>query len=156
MRPLQLRLRGFTAFREEQHVDFERLGIFSVTGPTGSGKTSLLDALTYALYGEVERVGIQCAQLVSQGLPRMSVELDFQVATDRYRIARSTTVGGQTKVLLQRLVDGEARGFGDGADRVRDCRALVEKLIGLDYTEFTRSVLLPQGQFAEFLAGKPE
>lgn len=156
MRPLHLRLRGFTAFREEQRVDFERFGIFSVSGPTGSGKTSLLDALTYALYGEVERVGVQCAQLVSQGLPRMSVELDFQVGTEQYRIARSTTAGGQSKVLLQRLVDGEPQGFGDGADRVRDCRALVEKLIGLDYTEFTRSVLLPQGRFAEFLAGKPE
>lgn len=156
MRPLRMRLKGFTAFREEQVVDFEPLTVFSVTGPTGSGKTSLLDALTYALYGEVERVGLQCAQLVSQGLPRLSVELDFQVGAERFRIARSTAAGGQTKVLLQRLIDGDPHGFGEGADRVRECRAIVEKLVGLDYTELTRSVLLPQGRFAEFLAGKPD
>ena len=57
MRPIRLEIRGFTAFREPQVVDFDGLDLFAITGPTGSGKSSILDALTFALYGRAERVG---------------------------------------------------------------------------------------------------
>ena len=56
MRPVRLKLKGFTSFREEQDVDFQTLDLFAIAGPTGAGKSSLLDAMTYALYGWVERV----------------------------------------------------------------------------------------------------
>ena len=67
MRPIRLEIRGFTAFREPQVVDFEGLDLFAITGPTGSGKSSILDALTFVLYGRAERVGDGVRQLVSQG-----------------------------------------------------------------------------------------
>ena len=54
-----MELRGFTAFRDPASVDFADLDVFAVAGPTGSGKSSLLDAMTYALFGRVERVGDQ-------------------------------------------------------------------------------------------------
>lgn len=154
MRPLRLKVRSFTAFREEQEIDLEELGVFAIAGPTGSGKSSLLDAMTFALYGYVERVGKQVGQLVSQGQPRMAVTLEFAVGDRRYRVTRSTPASkGQTKVLLERFEGGEWEQAGEGSDRVHDCNALIRRIVGLDYTGFTRSVLLPQGKFAEFLVG---
>src|SRR5581483_1572911 len=155
MRPLRLRLKGFTAFRDEQTIDFEGVEIFAIAGPTGAGKSSLLDAMTYALYGEVDRVNNQCAQLVSQGLPRMAVTLDFRVGSDDYRITRTTARAGQSTVLFERIIDGQAQSVGEGADRVRDVKELVKSVVGLDYDAFTRSVLLPQNKFAELLTGDP-
>jgi exonuclease SbcC len=154
MRPLRLELKGFTAFRDEQAIDFEGLDLFAISGPTGSGKSSILDALTYALYGYVERIGKQTGQLVSQGQARMAVTLEFEVADERFRVTRSTrAAGGASKILLERWEDGGWRQAGEGADRVRDADAMIRGALGLDYEAFTRSVLLPQGRFAEFLVG---
>ena len=155
MRPLRLELKGFTAFREPAEIDFGALDVFAISGPTGSGKSSLLDAMTYALFGRVERVGDGVKQLISQGLPRMAVTLEFEVGHDRYRVTRSTPANkGATKILLERRdSDGQWKQAGDGADRVREAEAMLRALIGLTYDGFTRSVLLPQGKFAEFLVG---
>jgi exonuclease SbcC len=155
MRPLRLQLKGFTSFREPAEIDFSPLDVFAISGPTGSGKSSLLDAMTYALYGRVERVGEGVKQLISQGQPRMAVTLEFEVGSDRYRVTRSTPSGrGATKILLERQErDGDWTQAGDGADRVRDAERTLARLIGLTYDGFTRSVLLPQGKFAEFLVG---
>ncbi|MGH2573829.1 MAG: AAA family ATPase [Actinomycetota bacterium] len=155
MRPLRLEVKGFTAFRDRQELDLADLDVFAIAGPTGSGKSSLLDAMTYALYGRVERVGDRVGQLVSQGQPRMAVMLEFEVGYDRFRVTRSTPAKGATKVLLERLRDGEWSQAGDGADRVREAGPMIARMIGLTYDGFTRSVLLPQGRFAEFLVGDP-
>jgi exonuclease SbcC len=156
VRPIALRLKGFTAFRDEQEIVFDGLDLFAITGPTGSGKSSILDAMTYALFGTVERVGRQVGQLVSQGQPRMAVTFEFAVEGGRYRVTRSTPASrGQTRILLERLDDGEWVQAGEGADRVREADAIIREVIGLDYQAFTRSVLLPQGRFAEFLVGDP-
>jgi exonuclease SbcC len=153
MRPLRLEVKGFTAFRDRQEVDFSEVDVFAIAGPTGSGKSSLLDAMTYALYGRVERVGDRVSQLVSQGQPRMAVTLEFEVGHDRYRVTRSTPSRGATRILLERYTDGEWRQAGEGADRVRDAEQMIAGAVGLTYDGFTRSVLLPQGRFAEFLVG---
>ena len=57
MRPLRLELEGFTSFKERLALDFDGLDLFAITGPTGAGKSSLIDALVFALYGQVPRVG---------------------------------------------------------------------------------------------------
>ena len=57
MRPVRLEIQGLTAFKERQEIDFAGLDLFAITGPTGAGKTTLVDAITYALFGEVPRVG---------------------------------------------------------------------------------------------------
>src|SRR5437899_6994553 len=154
MRPLRLELKGFTAFRDATEIDFTTLDVFAISGPTGSGKSSILDAMTYALYGRVERVGDRVGQLLSQGQPRMAVTLEFAVGPDRYRVTRSTPAKGGTKILLERRGpdDGWTQA-GDGADRVREAEQMIARAIGLSYDGFTRSVLLPQGRFAEFLVG---
>jgi exonuclease SbcC len=153
MRPVRLELKGFTAFREPQEIDFQGLDLFAIAGSTGSGKSSILDAVTYALFGYVERVGRQVGQLISQGQPRMAVTLEFATGDERYRVTRTTPTRGATRILLDRWEDGEWRQAGEGADRVREADAMIRRAIGLDYEAFTRSVLLPQGRFAEFLVG---
>jgi exonuclease SbcC len=156
VRPLRLELRGFTAFRDPVEVDFSGLDVFAISGQTGSGKSSLLDAMTYALYGRVERVGDRVSQLISQGQPRMAVTLEFEVGRERYRVTRSTPSRGATRILLERAdPDGAWGQAGEGADRVRDAERMMLERIGLSYDGFTRSVLLPQGRFQEFLVGDP-
>ena len=150
MRPLKLSLKGFTAFRDEQSVDFSQLDIFAIAGPTGAGKSSILDAMTYALYGKVERVSNECSQLISQGLPGMAVQFEFSCGNEQYRVARRTTRKSPTDVVLERLVDGE---WVPEAGKVREAGQRIEQIIGLDYDGFTRAVLLPQGKFDQFLAG---
>ena len=157
MRPLAMKLKGFTAFRDEQTIDFSDLDLFALWGPTGSGKSSLLDAVTYALYGKAERVegvrDVTLAEMISQGQPRMAVELEFEAGGKRLRVARTTTSSGQTKARLE-MADGDGwRSYGEGADLVRDVNRLVIDAVGLDYDAFTRAVILPQGKFQEFLIG---
>jgi exonuclease SbcC len=157
VRPVRLELKGFTAYRDAQVLPFEHLDLFAVTGPTGSGKSSLLDAMTYALFGKVARVGVQASHLIAQGQPRLSVMFDFDVDGGRYRVTRTTgRRAAQTTVRLERCDAGEWVSFGEGADRVREATAMIKDLIGLDFRAFTRSVLLPQGQFQEFLVGDPK
>ena len=159
MRPIHLKVKGFTAFRDEQELDFRELDLFALAGPTGSGKSSVLDAITYALYGKAERVegvrDVSLTELISHGQRRMAVTLEFEVGDEHLRVTRSTPRSGASKVRLEKDEGGGWQSYGEGADRVRDVNAYIERLIGLDYDAFTRSVILPQGKFAEFLTGDP-
>ena len=92
MRPLRLELRGFTAFREKVVVDFSGRELFAITGPTGAGKSSLLDGMTWALYDRVPRVGRQTRQLISHGEKSMTARLDFTVRGEGYRVVRLNDV----------------------------------------------------------------
>jgi exonuclease SbcC len=153
VRPLRLEIEGLTSLRERVVVSFEDLDLFAITGPTGVGKSSLIDAMVLALYGQVPRVGKEYKQLISHGAERLSVRLDFAVGDARYRIARSIRASGAPQFRLERLRDGEAEPL---ADRAKDIESEIERIIGLDYDAFVRSVVLPQGQFDAFLRGKPE
>jgi exonuclease SbcC len=153
VRPLHLTLDGFTSFRAPVALDFSSLDLFAITGPTGAGKSSLIDALTFALYGQVPRVGREYKQLMSHGAERLSVRLDFRMGEETYRIARTLKSSGAPQSRLERLSDA---GSHPVADRVKDIEDEVGRILGLDYDGFTRSVVLPQGQFDAFLKGKPE
>jgi exonuclease SbcC len=153
VRPIHLEVEGFTSFREKVAVDFDGLDLFAITGPTGAGKSSLLDAMVLALYGQVPRVAKEYKQLISHGAERMSVRLDFRVGAATYRIARTVRASGQPQFRLERVENGLTVGV---ADRAAEVAAEVERLLGLDYDAFVRSVVLPQGQFDAFLKGKPE
>ncbi|CAN5624556.1 hypothetical protein BH24ACT26_BH24ACT26_21010 [soil metagenome] len=154
MRPLRLRLKGFTSFRDEQVIDFTELDLFSLWGPTGSGKSSVLDAMTYALYGHVDRVGKHPREVVSQGQPRVAVTLEFSVDDQRYLVARTTSASGNTTVRLEQW-GGEDWLSLSGGDSVKEANRRTKDIVGLDYKAFSRSVVLPQGKFAEFLNGEP-
>ena len=85
MRPLRLDVEGFTCYRERQQpLDFSALSLFAIAGPTGAGKSSILDTMLYALYGEVPRIGKQgIGEFISHGRDLMSVCLDFRCPRPR-------------------------------------------------------------------------
>ena len=155
MRPIRLEVQGLTSFREKAEVDFSDLDLFAITGHTGAGKSSLVDAITYALFGEVPRVGDSIKQLISQGEGRLRVNLEFSADGGRYRVHRSTGHKGVPAVQMEHLDPATGEWLPD-ADKVRDVNEHVASILGMDYDGFVRSILLPQGQFQQFLAGKPE
>ncbi len=154
MRPLRLELTGFTSFRQKATIDFSGLDLFAITGPTGAGKSSLIDALTYALYGETPRAGGNIGELISLGANRAEVYLEFTTGRSRYRITRTvrrtkTSVNSDRRLeVLQE--DGEWLAL---TDRERETREKILEIVGLDFKGFTKSVVLPQGEFDRFLKG---
>jgi DNA repair protein SbcC/Rad50 len=150
MRPLRLRVENFTCFREPIEINFAGLDLFAITGPTGAGKSSLLDAMVFALYGKVPRIGGQgLAELIALGRDRMTVVFDFLVGPDRYRIARAIRRrGSASQVQLDEI---SANGEMPICSGVRDTDDKIRQLVGLAYDAFTKAVVLPQGEFAKFL-----
>lgn len=153
MRPLRLRIQGFTCFRDEQDIDFRNLELFAIAGPTGAGKTSILDAMVFALYGEVPRMGAQrLGELISLGLDRASAVLDFEVGASTYRVMRKIRRHGAAQTVIERLDGGVARPLDES---VRGVEQVVKRILGIDAATFLQAVVLPQGQFADFLKSKP-
>jgi len=153
MRPNLLELSGFTAFRDPVTVDFRGADLFALTGPTGSGKSSLIDAIVFSLYGSVPRIGQRdVAPIVSLGKLEARVRFEFSLDGVDYtvaRVVRRTKSGASTaEARLER--NGEV--LAGTADEVS---ASIGRLLGLGFDHFTKSVVLPQGQFAAFLHDRP-
>jgi DNA repair protein SbcC/Rad50 len=154
VRPRRLEVEGFTAFRGPTVVDFAGADLFALVGPTGAGKTSIIDALTFALYGSVPRLDDRraVAPVISQNLTEARVRLDFSVGGQEYtavRVVRATKAGATTKEA--RL----ERGAEVLAGEAKEVTAAVEAVVGLGFDHFTKCVSLPQGQFAQFLHAEP-
>lgn len=152
MRPRRLEVEGFTAFRTKTVVDFDGADLFAFVGPTGSGKSSLVDALLFALYGVVPRLGKSAVEpIISLGKTEARVRFDFSVGEIDYvaaRVVRRTKTGATTAEA--RLEGGPESVMG--ADEVTHA---VEALVGLGFDHFTKCVVLPQGEFAAFLQDTP-
>ena len=154
MRPVTLELSGFGTFREPTSVTFDDTNYFAFVGPTGSGKSTIIDAICFALYGSVPRYENEnlVAPVISQGGLEARVRLDFAIGTDVYtavRIVRRSGKGATTKEARLELA-GEV--LAGTADELTD---EVKRLIGLSFSQFTKCVVLPQGEFARFLHDKP-
>ena len=154
MRPIHLSVEGLACFKETQEIDFSGLDLFAISGPTGAGKSTVLDAILFALYGEVPRVGKQdLKEMISAARERVSVRFDFAVGERRYRIARTLRRRGSATV---RLEEHDGTDFNKVlADQVRTASVEVTRLLGLDVDAFTQAVILPQGEFARFLKADP-
>ena len=172
MKPLKLELQAFGPFVEKQTVDFEKLGengIFLIKGPTGSGKTTLFDALTFALYGgasgEAETVKQgrndlaewRCSQ-APRDLPTY-VAFTFAVHGRRYVFKRSLI---PKRINLSEMLeadeltdDGTVIPFFENP-KASLLKSKAEALVGLTKDQFRQVVLLPQGQFERFLTESSE
>ncbi|MCB0994887.1 MAG: SMC family ATPase, partial [Acidimicrobiales bacterium] len=154
MRPIRLEVQGFAAFREPVVVDLADADLVALVGPTGSGKSSLIDAITFALYGSVPRYGDVrlVAPVINQLSNEARVRLDFEIAGRLHtavRVVRRTKNGASTReARLERgddVLAGSAREMGPA----------VEAVVGLTFEQFCRTVVLPQGEFAQFLHDDP-
>lgn len=162
MRPIRLKIKGLNSFIEEQTIDFEKLtdrGLFGIFGPTGSGKSTILDGITLALYGDVSR---KSSNYINTNCDRLNVSFEFQISgaeTKRYLVNREfkrdkksgNPVSGKCKIVD--ITNGEEV----LADKVKTVTDKCKEVIGLSLEDFTRTVVLPQGKFSEFLKleGKP-
>jgi exonuclease SbcC len=154
MRPQKLTLKNFMPFRSTDgrvyEVDFSTLDLFAITGPTGSGKSSLIDAIVWCLYGRTARYGADSKGVISAGENSCEVFLDFTVGSRRFRAVRRT--GRTTESGLSEREGDEWVQDVSGAEQLTK---RVEALLGLDFASFTKTVILPQGEYAQFLASKP-
>ncbi len=152
MRPIRLEMEGFTSFRDCTVVDFEDTDLFVLTGPTGAGKSSVIDAMTFALYGSIPRLDDRraVAPVISRGMLKARVRLDFTVGEKQYiavRVARATKSGGATTPEA-RLEDSAGNTLAGSAKELSE---RVEEILGLSFDHFTKSIVLPQGDFADLL-----
>ena len=170
MRFERLAVEGFGPFAHRQEVDFRPLdeaGLFLITGRTGSGKSSLLDAVCFALYGSAPRydggrAGVR-SDLVGPESPT-SVELEFAVAGDRWRVRRSPEYERPkrrgTGTTLQKeqaeLAHWDGVAWQVVAARAVDVAEHLEPVLQLTRGQFLQVILLAQGRFQEFLQARSE
>jgi len=152
MRPIRLELENFTVYRGKHSIDFSPLSFFVIKGRTGAGKSSIIDAICYALYGRVPRYGGEKAHkhLLSRGQSSMYVSLEFSVRGNYYRVDRAYS---QSKSVGQSTY----RFYENGKPiplRESELNERIKEILRLDYETFTKVILLPQNQFDRFL--KPE
>jgi exonuclease SbcC len=154
MRPQKLTLRNFMPFRstdgQTQTVDFANLDLFAITGPMASGKSSLIDAIVWCLYGRTARYGADSKGVISAGESMCEVALDFTIGARWFRAVRRT--GKTTESGLSERENEEWIQDVSGSDRLT---GRIEELLGLDFDSFTKTVILPQGRYAEFLSSEP-
>lgn len=167
MKPLRLKITAFGPFAREEQVDFSWLGphpLFLINGPTGAGKSSILDAICFALYGETtgnERDATQMRCDFAEPNLLTEATLEFALAEKQYRIRRvpqqekpkirgEGTTNHPAEAQLWEI-DGSNEGKLLVAKRVNDATDTIKNLIGLDVEQFRQVMVLPQGKFRELL-----
>jgi exonuclease SbcC len=165
MRLTRLEVTAFGPYAATQRIDFGQLsssGLFLLEGPTGAGKTTILDAITFALYGGLAGTGAAEDRLRSHFAPpdaEPSVTLEFAVAGVAYRVSRvpehqrpkKRGEGYTTEAARVHLERREGDRWVSLTANKAEAGELITELIGLNRAQFTQVMLLPQGEFAQFL-----
>lgn len=162
MRINTIRFLNLNSLRTGQELRFDQSplsesGLFAITGDTGAGKSTILDALTLALYGQVPRKA-QEGEIMSYGTGKSLAEVEFEVGQDRYRSKWSIwraheKAEGALQASRRELArwNTEKQAFEIIGEKKREVNEKIIEITGLDYDRFCRSVLLSQGDFAAFL-----
>ena len=169
MRIHSLTMTGIGPYAGQEHIDFDAVGAsgrFLLTGPTGSGKTTIIDAIVFALYGDVADSADSSKERIRSTLvgphTESVIELVFSTGAGIYRVRRTptyerakrrgqgtTTQNGTVKLWHLAEVGGEP--LDEPVTRVGDADAEITRAVGLSREQFTQTVVLPQGKFARFL-----
>src|SRR5690606_26973305 len=156
MIPVQLIIEGLYSYQKRQTIDFSRLteaGLFGIFGAVGSGKSSILEAITFALYGETERLNSKdrrAYNMMNLKSDRAYIEFDFlNFENKKFRATR------EFKRNSKRFEDIKTVGavFYEWMEDewIPLQHSKTEEIIGLSYENFKRTIIIPQGQFKEFI-----
>jgi exonuclease SbcC len=160
MKPLFLSFSGLNSYRQKQDIDFTQLtagGIFGIFGPTGAGKSTVLDAITLALYGKVDRARNKAQGIINLSENRCLVDFTFALAGKKYLVQRvlerekDKQFSAKTKSCRLYCVDDDEV----LAEQSREVSEQIEQLLGMDFERFSQAVILPQGKFDAFLRLDP-
>lgn len=168
MKPLKLTIQGFGSYGEKAVIDFTNSkGIFLITGKTGSGKTTIFDAMVYALYGKTSGSNRSSKEMISSFCSEKQdafVELEFILKDEKYTISR--TMHQVVSKINPRIDNTVCLIYPDGRINTRtgkskttnedSATAEIEKLIGLNADEFCQICILPQGEFVRILTAGTE
>src|SRR3954447_18943201 len=155
MTPLHLKLRNFMSYREEAQLDFARLRVACLAGDNGAGKSALLDAITWALWGKARTSNDR--ELVALGESEMEVTFCFRLRERDYRIFRRRAFGHKMTHALELAV----RAVGDedwtsiSGDNVRQTEQKIVETLNLDYDTFVNSAFILQGKADSFTEKPP-
>lgn len=162
MKPIRLKIRGINSYLEEQTIDFEELisrGLFGIFGPTGSGKSSILDAITLALFDRISReTEKKNREFINKETDSASVFFEFELGLEKgqsryvverlYKQTETVSCRAASARFYEKKANGETVVLADKPSEVT--KEVIERL-GIGYDDFSRSVVLPQGKFSEFL-----
>jgi exonuclease SbcC len=161
MKILKITFQNLNSLKGEHSIDLEKgllgeAGIFSITGPTGAGKSTILDAITLALFGKAARYEKEAnpGEMMTRGTGECSAEVLFECSKGRYsskwtRARSRKKPDGKLQNPKREVAKAESGEIL--AEKLKEADLLIESLTGLDYHRFLRSVLLAQGRFKEFL-----
>ncbi len=155
MIPLKLQLRNFMCYREVEALDFSGIHLACLAGDNGHGKSALLDAMTWALWGKTRLGARRDDELIHLGQTEMEVEFTFLLDGNRYRVIRKrdSRGGGQSALELQAW-DGQLfRPLTEPT--IRATQARINELLRMDYDTFINSAFLLQGRADEFTIKPP-
>ena len=162
MKPIKLTIEGLNSFESKQELDFQSLagGVFGIFGKTGSGKSTILDAITLSLYGKVERtkqnidfINTKCSKAVVSFAFSMLVsgsEKTFEITRTFSKKKNGKDI--ESSAELYELDEDNKNLIEEGTTKVND---KIFQIVGLGVNEFAKCIALPQGEFAAFLQAKP-
>ncbi len=156
MKPVSLTFCGINSFSEPASIDFTQLlefGIFGIFGDTGSGKSTILDCIGFALYGNVARAKGSIADIIHYAADRAYVHFTFEIVFEgrRRTFLAERELKRKNAAQSLKVYEKEGEAFIVRADGVREGNALLERIVGLEQKDFEKCIALPQGEFAQFV-----
>jgi DNA repair protein SbcC/Rad50 len=160
MRILNIFFKNINSLEGEGRVYFDQgpiadSGVFAITGPNGSGKSSILDVITLGLYGETFRFDKPAAHVMTKQTRECFAKVEFALGDDKFRSSWEVKYNDSlpevtpllAKMTLTRI-NGQEETLAESPNQVRNRMA---ELTGMDFHKFSKSIMLPQGDFAAFL-----
>src|SRR5690625_5097791 len=169
MKPIKLKMNAFGPYRNEETIDFTELEhhqLFVISGKTGSGKTTIFDAICFALYGSASGEDRKDEKLLRSHFANdelhTSIDFTFELKGNRYRVFRQlphVKAGNKSatgdKYEFYKIENGQEIPFVDRQMK-SEINDKIEKLIGLNKDQFRQIVMLPQGEFRKLLTSETE
>ena len=151
MRPVHLEFSGLRSYRGHAEIDFSTYDLFAIIGDTGAGKSTVIEALSLALYAKKTwSGGASLSELIADGQNTMTIRLRFASGGDEWEVTRTRHRNASAPV--DRLVGLTT---GEHVDNATPVSNRIREIVGLSHEQFTRAVVMPQGRFDELLTAKP-